>query len=41
MGYLFDAGVTVTHQLAMLGGYTLLSACLLIAAAPRMRRRGQ
>jgi MFS family permease len=41
MGYLFDAGVTVTHQLAMLGAYTLLSACLLIAAAPRMSRRSQ
>ncbi|MXQ14097.1 MFS transporter [Microvirga makkahensis] len=41
MGYLFDAGVTVTHQLAMLAAYTLVSACLLVMVAPRLRLRSR
>jgi MFS family permease len=39
MGYLLDAGVSVTHQIWMLATYALLSCGLLIAVAPRLSER--
>ena len=38
MGVLLDYGVSVTSQLLLLAGYTLVSACMLDVVAPRWRR---